>query len=263
LTVSVPIPAALRASFLGTNQNELLYRVDGPNHALLQDGTIGSFSSPVSSGTKNFSLEVPAADNMVLSLQLNDAATHSVLAVGAVVLNLVTAPPDQLIVDLGSVTRTCYTLNVPGGFFPGPESYNFVADNLVTVGGPGYDFRFNYSAGSSVPLTISDAQGTLAPANTVAYLGNGELVDFDYVPSISSFQSDSSLAKGAPVSINDVFCLSLGTIPGGHAWFQVTNLGNGTLYQGPQFRYRVNDLVPYFAYERTATDVASACSTLW
>ncbi|HEY5039703.1 MAG TPA: hypothetical protein VIJ93_11575, partial [bacterium] len=158
-----------------------------------------------------------------------------------------------------------YTLNISGGDFGG-EIYTFSTDTLYVntpLTGPLYDFQSNFSAGSSTPLTLLDAQGVAAPLNTIAYLGNGNFVDFDYVPSASAFHSSSDLAKGAPVSIGDIFCLSLGSIPGGHAWIQVTNLGNGTFYVGPQFRYRVNGLLPYYAYDRTLADVGNGCSTIW
>src|SRR5581483_1017228 len=229
------------------------------------ESIVGPFSTAANYGSEDFTVDIPAADNLVLSVQLNDASTHQPLVVGAVGMNLLSLPVSNIVVEMGSVARTCYTLNVSGGSFGG-EGYTFSTDTLYTnspLTGPTYDFNLNYSAGSSNPVTIADSQGVLAPLRTVAYLGNGNLVDYDYLPSASAFQINSDLAKGSPVSIGDIFCLSLGSIPGAHAWIQVTNLGNGINYVGPQFRYRVTSLLPYYGYEQTGADIANACSTMW
>ncbi|HEV2352600.1 MAG TPA: hypothetical protein VGR89_00015 [Puia sp.] len=270
LSVYLPATNEVKASLLGVASNELLYRVDGPGHALYAQGTVGPFSTAASSGSIDFSATVPALDSLVLSVQLNDASTHQPLAIGATGLDLVTAPVTDVVVDMGSVTRNCYTLNVSGGYSLN-EIYTFSTDNLLNNSpGANGDFTTNYSAGFSSPLTIigSTPVAALPVTNaSVAYLGNGDFVDYDFVPPVSAFKTDSSLAKGAPVSLGDIFCLQLLSMPavvgGGHAWIQVTNLGNGTLYVGPSFRYRVNSILPYFGYEQTAPDQGATCSTSW
>lgn len=272
LSVYAPYTSEVSASLLGVASNELFYRVDGPGHVALVKGTAGPFSTAASGGSIDFSLNVPAEDSMVLSIQLNDASTHQPLAIGASALNMVSAPVTDVVVEMGSVTRNCYTLNVPGGSVS-PEIFTFSTDSLLNAPALG-DFQVYFPIGGSTPVTIAGGPVSSSgpPLPNVAYLGNGNFVDYDYVPSASSFQTDSSLAKGAPISMNDIFCLKLVSMPtgvgGGHAWIQVTNLGNGTLYVGPSFRYRVNSTAPYYGYERTNADsgvpisgVTYTCST--
>jgi len=277
LNVAIPPTNELRASLLGAASNELLYRVDGPNHTLLTQGTVGPFSTSASSGSIDFSATVPALDSMILSVQLNDTSTHQPLAVGATGLNMISAPVTDVLLEMGSVTRNCYTLNVAGGGnFYNTDIYTFTTDNLIgNAAGVAGDFQFNYSVGSSNPLTLTGGPASLSgpPLPNIAYLGNGNLVDFDYLPSASAFVTTSDLAKGSPLSLGDIFCIELlspvtvygvpVTATGGHAWLQITNLGNGTLYVGPSFRYRVNSTLPYYGYEQTLPDQAATCSTSW
>src|SRR5579883_704355 len=73
LSVYVPPTGEVKASLLGVASNELLYRVDGPGHVAYATGTVGPFSTASSSGSIDFSANVPALDSLVLSVQLNDA----------------------------------------------------------------------------------------------------------------------------------------------------------------------------------------------
>jgi hypothetical protein len=188
------------------------------------------------------------------------------LAIGAVPLNLITNPAADVVVDMGSVARNCYTLNVPGtGNYINPDFFTFSTDGLFgNAAGSLGDIQLNYGVGSAAPLTITgrpvSAYG--APMTTVAYLGNGNFVDYDSIPPVSAFKTDSSLAKGAPISVDDIFCINLNP---GHAWVQVTAVGNGSLNQGPSFRYRINSLLPYYGYEQTNADLGkgATCSTIW
>ncbi len=270
LSVSIPPTNEVRGSLLGAASNELLYRVDGPGHVAYAQGAVGPFSTSASSGSIDFSANVPALDSLVLSVQLNDASSHQPLAIGAAGLNMVSAPVTDVVLEMGSVTRNCYSINMSGGDITN-EIYTFSTDNLLNNSpGANGDFTTNFSAGFFSPLTIigSTPVAALPVTNaSVAYLGNGDFVDYDYIPPVSAFKTDSSLAKGAPVAVNDIFCLELlsmpATVGGGHAWIQVTNLGNGTLYVGPTFRFRLNSTLPYFGYERTAPDTANTCNTSW
>ena len=263
MNVAIPYDGQLEASTFSFSAAgaELLYRVDGPGMTALK-GTYGPFSMPNTGGSFSFNLQVPTLDSMVLSLQLNDASTHQPVAIGAAGLDLVTDPIGNVVVEMGSVTRNCYALNVPGG--DSNETYAVATDSLINgiTSGTGHDFSFNYSAGLNYGVTISDAEGNTGPAATISYLGNGDLVDFDYVPPYSKFTTNSGAAKAAPVSVGDIFCMTVGTVPGAHAWFQVVTLGNGTLYVGPIFRYRISTL-PYFAYQRTIPDLTGTCNSGW
>ncbi len=275
LSVSVPATNEVKASLLGVASNELLYRVDGPGHSFLTSGTVGPFSTAASSGSIDFTANVPAKDNLVLSIQLNDASSNQPLAVGATGLNMFSAPVTDVVIEMGSVTRNCYTLNVPGGSLGGAvgEIYTFSTDSLLTNSPVLGDLQVNFNTGSTAPLTISGGPVSITggapfpPLPNLAYLGNGNFLDYDYIPPASAFQTTSDLAKGAPISVNDIFCLKLVSLPvnigGGHAWIQVTNLGNGVSIIGPSFRYRVNGTLPYFAYEQTSADIAATCSTSW
>jgi hypothetical protein len=97
----------------------------------------------------------------------------------------------------------------------------------------------------------------------VAYLGNGNWVDFDRVPPPTAFYSTSTAAKAAAgaavttLQTGDIYCVTLGTIANARAWVQITNPGTVST-QGPNFIFRVNDQVPYFAYERTPGDLSAA-----
>ena len=278
MNVYLPATNEVKASLLGVASNELIYRVDGLGHSLLSEGTVGPFSTASSGGSVDFSLNIPAEDSMVLSVQLNDASTHQPLAVGAAALNLISSPVTDVVVEMGSVTRNCYTLNIPGGSLGGiiGEIYTFSTDNLMTNIPTVGDFQVNYTTGSSAPLTISGGpvSSNGPPMTTVAYLGNGNFADYDNVPPASAFQTTSGLAKGSPVSVNDIFCVKLVSLPvsigGGHAWLQVTNVGNGGSNIGPRFRYRVNGTYPYYAYEQTNADLGApvsgvtyTCGTGW
>lgn len=270
MSVYVPQSAEVKSSLLGVASNELLYSVNGPGLGSSVTGTVGPFSTASNSGSFDFTVDVPQQDNLVLSLQLNDASSNQPLAIGAAGLNLLSSAVSNVVVDMGSVTRNCYTLNVPGtGNYYTTDIYTFATDNLIGNTCTGGDFYFNYSIGSNAPLTISSGPLTScgAPLTSIAYLGNGNFVDYDYVPPASAFQTDSSVAKGSPVSVNDIFCLKLLSVPatgGGHAWLQVTGVPQtlvtgGTV--GPTFRYRVNSTLPYYGYEQTTADLTNTCST--
>ncbi|HET9870640.1 MAG TPA: hypothetical protein VFR02_09115, partial [bacterium] len=102
----------------------------------------------------------------------------------------------------------------------------------------------------------------------VAYLGNGDLLDFDRVPPDQDFFPTSLQAKSGPVSTleaGDVYCLKLFTMAG-HAWIRVTDPGveaSTAPGYGPSFAFRVNQSLPYYAYDRTAADLAGTCGASW
>lgn len=264
LNVQVPFAGTVNASLLGAAQNEVIYRVDAPGHVLVAENKVGPFSTTLDYGSANFTVDIPAQDNLLLSLQLNDASTHVPLAVGAVPLNLLSSPVSNIVVNLGSVSRNCYTLQVPTFAFQ-TYTYGFSSDNLFTnqVTGTGWDFYENYVFLGSAPLTFTDATGVGVPLPTIAYLGNGNLVDFDYLPLTAAYKTTSALAKGAPVSAGDIFSLKLGSITNGYAWMQVVTPGNGAVSIAPKFRFRVNSTKPYFAYEQTSPDSTASCNSGW
>lgn len=258
MNVAIPATSELHSSLLTASSNELLYRVDGPGMTTIK-GTLGPFASPAASGSIDFTLAIPSGPNRVLSLQLNDASTHQPLALGAADIDFTsTVPVSELVVDMGSVTRTCYyTYNTS---FSG--NYGFAGDAIGSTTSAVMDISYNTPAGISVPASIFSANPT--PIPNIAYMGNGNFVDYDYVPPDANFTTTSAVAKlSGPISIGDIFCIKLQSIPNGHAWVQITNPGNGSFYIGPFFRYRVNSSSPYYAYERTQADINGTCSTTW
>lgn len=272
LKVSVAADADLRASFLGSTSHEIHYTVRNSS-GIVKQGSVGPFpvSAAVTAGTYDFSIDNFTLDvTSVLSVQLDDAPVtllNSPLAVGAVALGAggavgnpvagdVNSPGTlPVVVQLGSVARNCYQANNWNTAW----WYDFMTDNMgVSFTG---DLSSYVNPGVPGPATLVDAGSP--PVDSIAFMGNGKLVDFAYLPDQPSFFQNSFLAKGGPLAVDDVFCVKLKSVPGAHAWLQITNPGDGTLYQAAYFRYRVNTTLPYFAYERTIADVANACATLW
>ncbi len=227
--------------------------------------TLGPFSTASASGSLDFSVEIPGGGGTrLLSLQLNDGGTHQPLAIGAAKIDLSSAlPVTDIVVELGSVIRNCYNVNTTSYF----GCTLGVNTNTFFNSSPTYGLSYDFAVGAvGTGFQIVDAEGTTGPANanTVAYLGNGDYVDFDRVPSDADFYSQSSAAKvaaGAPVStaqVNDIYCVKLQTVPGGHAWVQIKTPGlPGN--SGATFDYRANDILSYFGYFQTAADLVGSC----
>lgn len=261
VSVSIPSTNELRSSLLTSSNNELLYRVDGPGMNPLK-GTIGPFASTAATGSIDFTIAIPSGPNRVLSLQLNDATTHQPLAIGAAALDLsgTGTPVSILAVDLGSVVRNCYNVNTTSYF---GCTYGVNANTLFNSSptyGTAYDFAVQAPGAT---CQIVDAEGNTGPfnSNTIAYLGNGNYVDFDRVPPDSDFYSQSGaskLAAGAAVSTveaGDIYCVKLWTVPNGRAWVQVKAVGTPGI-SGPTFNFRVNASQPYYAYFQTVPDAS-------
>lgn len=277
MNISIPMTNELRASLLGSPTNSLFYCVSGAGGVSLLAGTTGPFSAPASTGSIDLTVTVPP-DAQVLSLQLNSfgllfaqagsVTVQTPLAVGAMALDSINnnkeSANENLVVEMGSVTRTCYATYETNYLYSIGSTYTFSTDNLLayTAFVPNADIAFNCPSGS---FYMEEASGN--SLNSIAYLGNGRLVDYDFVPPNSQFYFQSVQAKsasGAPVStlqLNDIYCVKLNSMPG-HAWMQITDPGvMGTT--GPSFRFRVNSSLPYYAYDETAADAATNCSASW
>jgi len=224
---------------------------------------LGPFSSSSATGAINFTVEVPGGGKRVLSLQLNDATTHQPLGIGAVGIDLGggSAPASTLVVNLGSVVRNCYNLNSLV-YYGNTYGFNLNQLNYYVYSSTTSDISFG-AVGNG--YQILDAQGNTGGAlnaNSIAYLGNGDYVDYDFVPPDSDFYPQSSASKAASgkaitvLEVGDIYCIKVGTIPGAHAWMQVKNAGAATV-TGPKFSFRVNDALPYFSYYRTPPDASA------
>lgn len=241
---------------------QILYRINGPDLASPLVGTLNPGAPiPSANGDLDYlaNLDVPGGGPRLLSFQLNDAATQAPVAVGAVSINLAQPlPSDGLSVDLGSVSRNCTVLNTTQ-YYGG--DYNFAADTFSAypVSVTGNDMGVTWTGSQ---YSLQEGNNYTPTDNLLAYMGNGPMVDFPGVPPAGQFFPTSTLAKGAQVQVNDVFCVKLTSMPG-YAWVQVIDPGNATLYAYPKFRFRVNSTLPYYAYDRTAADTGNTCSTLW
>jgi hypothetical protein len=275
LNVSISNLSQVQSSLLGASSNEILYRIDGASSSPIT-GSTGPFSASGITGSYVFTIPAFAQTSSgLLSLQLNDANSHQALAIGAAPLPLAGNGTQLVTVDLGSITLLCYDVNgdLPAlayGYAFGFSSYLIDGDEEDT--GAGRDIAFQTDeSGFNIFDAISESY------RDIAYLGNGNLVDYDRVPADSSFYVDSNDAKesviGGSVSVSglstntshvsihakdlsplynlrtgDIFCLKLTSVPNAHAWIQITDPGlAGT--KGPSFVYRINRTEPYYAYD--------------
>jgi hypothetical protein len=287
LGITLPVTHEIQASLLGSASNDILWRVDGAGMTTMK-GTYGPFSTPASSGSVVFYVDVPIGPARLLSLQLNDVPTGTPLALGAAQFDVTSqaiASGQPVVVEMGSVTRNCYFVNqdqlTTGLLGDSGSTYGFATDTLVNLlASGGYDVGME-SAGVGTEFEFVDAQNSsMVAVSSIAYLGNGNLVDFDVSPPRpNSFFPTSPAAKQYAISVGaapaaattniqagDVYFLDLWTIPGAHAWIQVTDPGDyvpptaGGGY-GPSFRFRVNSTLPYYAYDPTPN--LTACSAAW
>ena len=244
LKVKVKVPTGVHAS---TNYELALFYVITGTGAAPVTGIQGPFSSASLTGTIDFSVDVSGAPAArVMAFQLNDTSNNGVVAIGACALNL-TGTAQDLTVQLGSVTRTGYNVS---GLSP-PGSYGF--DGNLTSG------LAQSQAGYDINVTGSSPNYQFASAytpNNISYLGNGDIVNFAFVPSSpASFFANSTLAKNnaglsaTDLAVGDVFCVQLST--GGYAWVQITDVG----VTGPSFFFRTNTTFPYYAYQQTTFDL--------
>ncbi len=276
LNISIPMNNDLRAEFLGNSYNSLYYRVDGANGVSLLEGTTGPLSEPASTGAIDLDVPLPPGAKL-LSLQLNTyypgvgaggppPIIQSPLAIGALAIDSLGAGTANAVVEMGSVTRNCYYVNYPASY--AYYTYGFSDDNLVSSStvGPNYDIQVDYFGNSVLSFYLADASGNTL--NSIAYMGNGNLVDHDGVPDASRFSSASTICKTAAlgadtnsIEAGDIYCVKLNTIPGGFAWIQM--LTAGSFPTCPSFIFRVNKSLPYYAYDQTAADSAGGCSVSW
>jgi len=292
LGVSVAPSQEVKASLLGTTSNTLLWNVRGTAQSGLH-GQVGPFSSSSATGNVNFSVDIPAGGTRVISVQLNDANTNQPLAVGAIKVDMSNPTANMAVtLVLGSVQRQCYVLNNAATFsnsydlYKHVDSYYSLSDLTVLTGNyPNFelvDWNLAYLYyGSGYSGNIN---------NTVAYLGNGNLSDYDYVPSDDQFFSDSessknnvlnpSSSKPTPIvtqsrirrtsklmtgpnldlEAGDIYCIKLYSLPGAYAWVQVTDPGDYNNSVGPSFRFRIST-DPFFSYYQTYADQTQTCST--
>ncbi len=253
LSISIPAGKELSANLLGAASNEILYRITGPGMSPVS-GTAGPFSAPGNTGSLDLTVTIPPGTSRLLALQLNNASNHQPLALGAALFDFNPPGSGTVTVNLGPVGSNCYSVDT--SLLANGSYFSFENDSLAdatTATSTGYDILLNPASGG---FQIRDAQG----AANVAYLGNGNLVNFAAAPSAGYFSSSGAAKQAAGIATtilqaSDVYCCQFAG--GGHAWLQVINPGSASF--GPSFRFRVNTNVPYFSYEQTNADIHGTC----
>lgn len=276
LGVSLSTQGLPKSKLLNTTSDLVYFNVSGPLSAPIT-GTVGPFSTNQGSGTLSFNLNnVPVGADEILSVELDDDSNGTPQAIGAASL---ADAGSGVTVNMGSLVRSCYSAvpaqtyscNDSGGGLFSFNGYlvdyglNFYGGTLpATVLGV-YDMQWVGITGISAICTgtydLQDAWTGDGNTKSIAYLGNGHLVDFDTVPSDAGFYSDGGAAKlAANASVttleqNDVFCVKLqgGTSPG-HVWVQFNSAGDAA--DAPSFVFRVrNDSTPYYLYDQSTADL--------
>jgi hypothetical protein len=300
ITVSIPT-AGLRpkASLLGTTTDLIDWTISGPLGSSPVTGSSTVYDSPVTSGVDTIVMNnVPIGQGEILSVELfdggEDATSGEPLGIGATSLQLLGADT-TVNVTLGSVSRSCYQVAVsqaapynwddeefnfekygfdygefnwdpcdyggyPTGYLYENEDVNDVAFVAMNCGDGGYTYDL--------------VDGYTGDNASIAYLGNGPLVNFDTVP--TNFYADAENAKGQtgngynPIAAGEVYVVKLqgGNTPG-YAWVQITDDGTNVVGNWinndetngyPSFIYRVNTSVPYYAAQSTTADAAARIS---
>ena len=295
MTVHVPVAGAHGSAVAAPSNDEILYHVTGPNMFPL-DGTTGVISdSSISGGTASFTVNIPQGSQRVIALQVNDVTTKKPIALGATQFDLSGNTAADVTVELGSLTKTCYTQTVPSFDVSYSYSYSFDSNS------------FNSSYSGDISVYYDSYNGGLylnspSYSPSIAYMGSGNLVDFAYVPGDSSFSYSSEISKQEQlfptpvptpnltpsvskspavvsgqnslpnilkdIQTGDVYCVKLSSIPGGHAWVLVTDggLASPDIYYpyyivntSPSFIFRTNSALPFYGFEQTTVDVQGGC----
>jgi sugar lactone lactonase YvrE len=251
-TSSASITVPLKDSHgkdLSPTQVNVLYYIGGAGAPVT--GTAGTASASTGNSF-SFNVGLPSGSSYgYVAVQINAVSNNQVIAVGATTLTGGTVP-----VTLGPVNKPVYEVNPLGV----GQAFGFESDTTVSEGvsvaatTPGLDVECNKSSDG----TGFELDNSLLTINSIAYMGNGNFVDYLQLPAASAFATSSSLSKGLVVKSGstalapgDVYCAKLsGT---GYAWLQITSVSAA----GPVFVFRVNTTLPYCGYEQTTADAAA------
>jgi|GEM_PF-909636 len=257
LSVSMQPSGGAKTALLGAVSNEVYYNITGPAMSPVT-GVYGPVTTAGSTGTISFSLAVPQGSARLMAFQINDGVTHQPLALGAVQADISSQPSSQIVVEMGSLVRNCYNLNtssfVDGSYFNiGNEN---LADAATVISTTNYDLQFSEVQGIFQMNALN--------GDTVAYMGNGNLVNFAMAPANGTLTASGAAKQAAGAAVTqlqagDVFCVYIPN-PNAHIWIQISNVGSTTV--GPSFQFRGNTTLPYYAYQQTPGDLAGPCATL-
>jgi len=237
------------AQIVGAAQNLILYNISGAGASLT--GSYGPVSASALAGQISIAVDIPngVSNYNLLSVEIVDNSTQQALAIGA------SALPGTGSVTLGPLDKSFYQVsNLSAGDAFGFENYTitFVGVNTPTTI-PGLDVVCNGVGGTGYAL-----ENPSFANSTVAYMGNGNFVNYLTVPPNSRFSNSSSTSKAAvlggnaqPVTVGDVYCVKI--LTGGYAWLQITNAGAPGV-SGPGFVFRLNTTQNYCGYEQSKVD---------
>ncbi len=244
------------AQFVGAALNLIVYNISGSSTSIT--GFYGPLSASAINGPISISVNVPNISNYdLISVEIVNNATLQALAVGASALSGSSGGA----VTLGPLNKSFYQVsNLTAGDAFGFEydTTSFVGVNTASTV-PGLDVVCN-----TVGLGYALENPSFAN-NTVAYMGNGDFVNYLTVPPNSRFSNSSSASKvivlggtAQPVAIGDVYCVKI--LTGGYAWLQITNAGVIGV-SGPSFVFRLNTTQNYCGYEQSKVDGAGPTPT--
>src|ERR1700722_8629351 len=213
----------VQAKLFNETQDLGSYNISGPLSSPVT-GIEGPFSTGAGPGTIGFTLNnVPVGAGEILSVEI-DANTIGGTPQGIGATSLADVS-NGVTVDMGSLVRSCYAVNpstnfswnsgpIQGGFYT--FNGDFIALSALTFT---YDIQWAGFVQNSIFAGYDVVDGWTGSAHSIAYLGNsqrnGELVNFDIVPTDANFYADAAVAKQAaaePTTLlesGDMYCVKL------------------------------------------------------
>ena len=242
-SITVPLKDS-HGKDLSATQVSVLYYIAGTGAPL--KGNAGTASASTGNSF-SFNVKLPTGNSYsYVAVQINDSA-NNLIAAGAATLSEGTVP-----VTLGPVNKPVYQVTLGRG-----SAFGFESDSIIAVGinAPTTVAGMDAICNKSSDGTGFELDDPALTNNTIAYMGNGNFVDYLQLPSTFSASSSASKVQFAtgPSSMapGDVYCVKMSG--GGYAWLQVSSVSAA----GPAFVYRVNTTLPYCGYEQTTADAAA------
>jgi len=255
-SLNINLASNLNAQLLSATQNLILYNISSSSSSIT--GIYGPVSSSALTGQVSIGVNLPSdvINYKLISVEIVNALTQQALDIGALAIS----SNNEASVTLGPLNKSYYAV----GSLSSGYGYGFESNTLTDVGPntptsvSGIDVVSNITS-NNLGYELDNPALT---GSTVAYMGNGNFVNYLSVPPSSSFNSSSSLSKksilgGAlqPVAVGDVYCVEMKA--GGYAWLQITDAGILGI-SGPGFVFRINTTLPYCGYEKTTVDLAGS-----
>jgi len=241
-SITVPLKDS-HGKDLASTQVSVLYYIGGSGAPVT--GNAGTASASTGNSF-SFDVKLPTGNTYsYVAVQINDSG-NNMIAAGATTMAGGTVP-----VTLGPVNKPVYQVTLGAG-----SAFGFESDIQPAVGLNTPTTVAGLDVVCNTDSTGFELDDPALANDTVAYLGNGNFVNYLQIPTTfaeSSSTSKSQFATGpSSMAPGDVYCVKLSG--GGHAWLQVVSVSAA----GPAFVYRVNTTLPYCGYEQTTADLASS-----